>query len=82
MTRTEPHHTPAAEPTSLAPDKQQTQSSTEETMETVPLETIDADLIERVKQRSVEAYGPEAIYLFGSAPGGRPVTAATWICSL
>lgn len=39
-------------------------------MPAAQLAAIDRDLIERVRRRIVEAYDPEAIYLFGSAARG------------
>lgn len=39
-------------------------------MSVAQLATIDRDLIERVRDRIVKAFNPEAIYLFGSAARG------------
>lgn len=39
-------------------------------MSSAQLATIDQHLIERVRDRIVEAFDPEAIYLFGSAARG------------
>ena len=39
-------------------------------MPSAQLAAIDGDLIERVRDRIVEAVAPEAIYLFGSAARG------------
>lgn len=39
-------------------------------METVRLTPIDEALIERVRDRIVEAYHPQALYVFGSAARG------------
>lgn len=39
-------------------------------MKALELPTIDEPLIERVHDRIVETFGPEAIYLFGSAARG------------
>ncbi len=41
-----------------------------ESMPGAQLATIDRDLIERVRDRIVEAFDPEVIYLFGSAARG------------